>query len=753
MFGRGYIGNVQRCCLDPRVTVGVCVASAVILMVVMSIALRWDLLFVVIAGASFGLSTWLTRSITRAMICLFAAFGLFGLVYSIVASVMPTVVNDVRLSWSVGAIIVWALVVACALCSRQTSSKSEFSAAEMLGCWVAVAMALFVAVKIDYSHSLLSLLVHVEDNQAWVATTTQLHAAGGITTFNVLGPIIPTLEGVLLAQQRDGISMYNSTFSAYALAMILLPVVVFGLFRQPANRSRLGVIGFGLVATLWAYALPVLLFSSYGHLSAILVFLGLLVAVGAVVFEEVDLWSIPLVGGAIFFMGAAWFPIAPLGACLLVIFSVSYWRRVGRRGRLVIAVVAVLVMLALVAQVALVLNVRLGDGLGKVRAGLTSVYGSTGGTAAVDGLLLVLIIAAVVVFGLRTQWLDGPAHRLWVMCMVAFAYVVTVLTGAFLLKTISGYGPVKLQYLVGWAVLILLIAIAARLRLERSAVTAVLLGLVLLGFAIGGTGALVAGRWPGTGSNPSWLAAVEAVGNADDVLVSRSIGCFSSDKWQAYMCTRWVAGVIAAGDGVFLGYRLRVVNELDPAAAVNSLVESGQLANSGVIVLDPPHPDHTWGWRLINAVGVVYDGTGRVTREGSNGAKGGWANTGDVRWAKPGEAVVEAIRASPQSSGVQQIICYGSDPDETVSCSEFATHQLGGTTTQLLPGLKTGAEGAVDTALADGSLNRVVLLLLDLPAHEDLLPYQQRLFASVRSVYKVSPDGSITLVRAAPGWQ
>ncbi len=746
----GAIKGLHSRPVDSRIAAGIATTSATVLMALIGIALHWDLIYTVIAMGSFGFATWFARSIARATLSLFAAFGLVTLLHSVSAAVAPTLINDLRISWSVVSVAVWVCVVLCAVCANRARSLSQHSVSDLIGCWLGIVVATFIAIKIDYSGRLLPLLVHVEDNQAWVAVTTQTHAAGGLTTYGTLGPVIQVFLGVLLELQQAELSIHNSTFSAYALAMILLPLATVGLLRQSAHRTRLGLAAFTVVAALWAYSVPIVLFGSFGHLSAILVFLGLLIAIGAIVFEEVKAWSFPLVVGVLFFMGAMWFPLAPFAALLLIAFGIRYWRQATFGAKFAICVGAGAAVIVLVVQLGLVLSIQLGDGIEQIRASLTGVYASSGGTATFDGTLLLVVVAVLVVTGIRTNLLDAQARRLWVISLVALGYVVVVVGGASILKTVSGYGPVKLQYLVGWCVVIILIAIVARLRLEPRAVGAILIGLVILSFPYGQTGYILSRSWPGPGSNPAWLKAVERVGNDGG---SQPVGCFSNDKWAAYMCTRWVAGLTTAGDSLFLPYRLQYVNEQDPAGAIALLADSGQLRESSVIMLDAPDEAHEWGWDMILGAGMLYDVSGNQIENTVSRDELGWNMAAPTtRWATPGKAVLDGVRASPDASDVKEIVCYGRDPAEAAACSRFLTDQFGGTSTPFVQGLIDGAEQTVDTALSDGSLSSIVLLGLDLPSTSTALPYQRRLLDNVRAVYEANEDGSLRLVRADPGW-
>ena len=59
-------------------------------------------------------------------------------------------------------------------------------------------------------------------------------------------------------------------------------------------------------------------------------------------------------------------------------------------------------------------------------------------------------------------------------------------------------------------------------------------------------------------------------------------------------------------------YRLKVINEQDPSAEVQALIDSGVLAESDLVVLELPDENHPWGWDLIRGAGRVYRADGSL---------------------------------------------------------------------------------------------------------------------------------------------
>ncbi len=542
--------------------------------------------------------------------------------------------------------------------------------------------------------------------------------------------------------------------------------------------------------------------------------------------------------------------------------------------RIAVGVASTACVFALLKQLSVVLGFANGGGLGVLRDGLTSVYASQGGTATLDALVSVVLLIAFVTLSLLAGRLDVESRRILDFVGMLVGYTAAVWIGANLLKSLSGYGPVKVQFLAGSVAVVMLIAVGARIRIGWRGSAAVLVALLMFGIGYGHIGIVLQRAWPGQGSDPVWLTAIQKAMPVEGG--TRPVGCFSNDKWAAYSCTRWAGGLTSAGDGLFLSYRLQVVHEQDPAGVVAALITQGLMQQSDVIVLDAPDAAHPWGWDMIANAGRVYDATGRliggtemsradrlhavdgeswavparsvitaldgaspesditkivcyggdvaemvscsaqltgllpkgqtthlselasgdgayVTQASRGGAlrqvtvvlldptkmanvwqwavvaragqvydrqgvlldtravaalvrRGKWLAVKDTRWAKPAQALVDALLAKPPDQGVSEIICYGADPVESTVCSFFATEQLGKQSSGLMDGLVTGAEQTVLDAKAAGTLDDVVILALDLPPKEDLLPYQKVLFSSVEAIYQVTPAGGLRRV-------
>ncbi len=852
----------------------VALLSAAALGVTIGLALRWSPEYIIVAALSLALTTFFTRVISRTVAALIASIGLVALVYAVGVGLLPTVGLAFHVPLAGATIAVWIIAPLIGFSASRTGTREESNLVDIVACWLAIAMAAIIFIKIDYTAYLLRLLIHVEDNQAWALLTTQMHATPSLAGYGTLGPVMQVLEGFLLEQQRSGLSPYNSTFSAYALAMILVPVAVAGGFRSGSSRSGLRALAFFVVAVLLVFGQASVLFSNYGHLSAIWFFIALIAMGGLLAFEITALASLPLIVGTAAFAGAVWFPAAPLSIVVIVVIGYRLWRGSSVRTRIVLGVTATACVFALFLQLRLVLGLANGGGLGVLRDGLTSVYASQGGTATLNALVGVVLLIAFVALSLLAGRLDVESRRILNFVAMLVGYTAAVWIGANLLKSLSGYGPVKVEYLAGWVAVVMLIAVGARVQIGWRGSAAVLVALLMFGLGHGDIARTLQRAWPGQGSDPVWLTAIQKAMPVEGG--TRPVGCFSNDKWAAYFCTRWAGGLTSAGDGLFLSYRLQVVNEQDPAGVVAALITQGLMQQSDVIVLDSPDAAHPWGWDMIAHAGRVYDATGRliggteisrsdrlhavvgeswavparsvitaldgaapdsgitkivcyggdvaemvscsaqltgllpkgqtthlselasgdgayVTQASRGGAlqrvavvlldptkvTNFWqwvvvARAGkvydrqgvlldaravaalvqggkllvvkDTRWTQPAQALVDALLVKPPDPGVSEIICYGSDPAEASACSYFATEQLGKKSSALPDGLVTGAEQTVLYAKAAGTLDDVVILALDLPPKEDLLPYQKVLFESVEAVYQPTPSGGLRRV-------
>ena len=595
---------------DARVAEVVSVASGALLFATIGLALVWQPQVIVLGAVSFGLATWLARSLVRALMALVATFGLLGAGMTLLLAVSTELPATLHLQWTWFAYAWWGAFVLVAAGFRVAKVEPEFGLAELVGCWFAILSALRMSRRISYDNDLLTLLVHVEDNQAWVGLTTRVSAEKVMgTAFDYLGPVMPLMLGLLHEFQRSWPSEHNSTFSAYALAILITPLAAVGLYRRVAAHGAWVKVAFTGLLILWAYEVPLLLFASYGHLSAIWAFIFLLIGVSYLVFERTSSWASVVGAGLCLAFGSVWFPLIPLAAAVLVVVFVLGWHSRGIRGNVGIGLVVLLGITSLYEQLTAVIGAGAGDGFRGVETALLPLYAAKGGTAAIDSVLLALAVLGVVAVSFLLKRSEVFVAGYWKAGLALIAYVTAVFGGSYYLKVEIGYGPTKIAFICGFVVVMALIAIVMRLAMPQKSVLAVFMALALGSFIYGGAGAILARSWPGPGSTPIWLSPIEKV--ASGQATPKPIGCFSNQSFDAYMCTRWAGGLTPSGDGAFLDYRLNVINEIDPSASIDAMIKAGTLKESDLIVLEEPDAAHAWGWRLIRDAGTVFraDGT------------------------------------------------------------------------------------------------------------------------------------------------
>jgi len=594
---------------DGRIAEVVSVLMAGALGLAIGAALAWSIPYAVLAAIALAVTAWLAHSIARAVICFLGAIGTLAALFAGAVLVSQSLLASLRVSWGIAAIGVWVLTVVYGLLLRRIGGQREHGLAEIVGAFVAVVAALAVWRQVDYSSDLLRLLVHVEDNEAWVAVITQVTSSdyigpAFIPSFDGRGPVIATILGLLTVFQRADVPLYNVALSGWALAVLLTPVCAVSLLRRLSLRSALAIVVFAAIAVAWAWYLPFLLFASYGHLTAVWAFLFLLTAAAALMFEPGRLAAVPALAGLAFGVGATWYPIFPLGAAALALIAYRLLR--GEEGwrRIVGVIVAALTGLVLIFQT--------GQSVGLINApddvpfGIKNLYVAQGGTASLDGglqllVLISLVVLATVPVARRPEGADG----LWRLMIVAVAYVGAVFAGAQILKAGIGYGPTKVWLIVGFAVVVGLVTLAPRFSMPTRVVVAAALALTLGSLIYGGAGAALSRTWPGGGTDPQWLVALRTASESMDPSARRPIACVSNDKYAAYLCTRWGAGMTTGSAFPYLGYRLKVSQEQDPTSEIDALIADGTVARSDVIVLDPPDEARAWAWPLIENAGRV----------------------------------------------------------------------------------------------------------------------------------------------------
>ena len=591
------------------------ILSGFVLFLTLGLALSWSPAFVALGALAFGVTTWLVHSLTRAIACVFAAVGITAAVIGGLVLLDDSLLASLHVTWGWFSYAWWGVVVLVGLLARRSGLDRDFGLAELVGAWVGILTSISVWHKVDYSTSLLRLLVNLEDNEAWVALLTQIRSVDAIGPgfaehFDGRGPVIATILGLLGAFQGSQIPMYNAAFSVWAMAVLLTPLVATGLLRRCGVRSALPLALFAGVLIAWAYRVPFLLFLSYGHLTATWAFLFLLVAAAMLSFDSQRAGMIPMLSGLVFAMGTVWYPIFPLGVLGLLFIGWRCWRADrgwARIGGLAFAGLMLVSLVALMAQAVGIVGAPPG-----VSLGVSNLYAAQGGTATFDGTLQFLVPIAVVLIALVPMSLRPVmVDNLWRLMVVCVGYVGAVFAGAYLVKVGVGYGPTKVWFILGFAVVVGLVSLAPRFRMQPRGVVAVALALLMGSLFYGGTGDLLSRAWPGGGTDPVWLPAIQAVAKADGG-TPRPVACFSNDKYVGYLCTRWGAGLTTGEDFPFQDYRLHVAGELDPSEEINRLVSDGTLAKSDVIVMDMPDEGHAWGWTLIKSAGRVYGADGSL---------------------------------------------------------------------------------------------------------------------------------------------
>ncbi len=577
-------------------------------------ALEWSSITVAIATISVAAATWLAQSLVRAVQCLLVAIAGLALVIAVLIALATTLPATLHIEWRWVAYAWWLLVPIAALCFRWAGAQPAYGFAESVGALVGIASAVILIRSVDFHGQLLSLLVQYEDNQAWVSLVTQISNDRALGAgYTGLGPVVPTIIGLLWSWQKTEIPPYNAVYAAFVFAMVITPLIVVGLVR----RSRLGggvviTIFAGLLA-LWALHVPYLLFGSYGHLSAIWAFLALIAVAVLVVNERLSARCVPITMLLVYCVGAVWFPLIPLALVGLGFAAIALWRIEETRGRIIGFCVLLLGALVLLWQGgADTLGVRDPSAVTNVKGTLSGLYAAQGGTAALDGILQMLVLVGLVGLAFVPASKGGEVGRIWRLSLVATGYVACVFLGAYALKVQGSYGSTKMWFVVGSAVAIALIASIPHLKLPPRAVVATAIALLVGSFFLGGTGPFFSRDWIGLPTSPTWLPAITTVATEESPEDPHPVGCFSNDVLQGYLCTRWAAGLTIAGDSQFITYRLQIVNQIDPTDEINRMKADGTLANSWLVVMDLPDADHAWGWTLIEGAGRVYDANGKL---------------------------------------------------------------------------------------------------------------------------------------------
>ncbi len=587
-------------------------------------ALAWDTGYLVLAAAGFAACTWLARSLARALICVVAALGLIGALMVLLSSLDVELLGSLGIGWGVMFIAWWLVAVACAIGFRFAQVEKEFALAELLACLVSVTIAAIVASKINFHSDLLFYLVHAEDNAAWVGLSTQAAASSSIGSLFIgttMGPIMPMLLGLLSSAQQYDVPETNAVFALYTLAIVLTPLAAVTLLRGLSGRPRLPVIAFAAIVFAWAYAVPVLLYTNHGHLSAIWAFLGLLLVISYFAFDRATLWSLPIGLGLLLFLGGVWFPFAPLAACGAIVLALWSVRNSGRGGRLTVVALLGFGVIALIVQLQRS-GVPIGTDSAQLKVSLTSLYQSTGGTAAIDPTLLVMTLGGIVALAFFRARTGDPRRPLSALLIAIAAYLIAIYAGSSLLGVGGGYGVTKLTYILAMGSAVTLIAVIPRFTLPSRPLVTLIVVLGLGSFLYGGAGGLLQRSWPGDRGYPVWLAPVETVVSSQLPGHPRPVVCFAVEPFLSYNCTRWAGALTRAGDGEFLSYRLDIVaagaaRGAQAGTIVKTLARNGTLARSDVIFLEKPDKNTRWAQTLLQRGGRVFGPGGKPLKRRS----------------------------------------------------------------------------------------------------------------------------------------
>jgi len=579
-------------------------------------ALAWKPWYLVGVAVVAVTTTWLTGSIARAFAVLSAATGFVAALLAAGVMVREDLFATLHVGWGAVAIAWLVLVLAIAALWRRGGAAPEYGLTELVGAAVGLLVALLSALKVDVHASLVRLLVHVEDNEAWVGLATQVRTSefigpGFVAGFDGRGSVMATIVGLLGEFQGASIPLHNAAFAAWAVAVFLVPVAAVALLRRLGGHGALVAAAVALIVAGWAYFIPLRLFEGFGHLTATWAFLFLLVTAAIVAFDEQS----PIVGvvlsGLAFAMGTVWYPIFPLGLALLVLVV---WRSLGRdRGWRRTALIALATAIALVVLLQMLQAIGLIGAPPEVTSGLETLYAAQGGTANLDGTLAWMTPLALVGLAFLALTRSGEAGRLWRALCVALAYVGLVFAGAFFVGTGLGYGPTKVWFLLGFAIVIGLVALVPRIAMPGRALAVALLVLAFGSLVYGGSGLVLQRSWPGHGTDPAWLAALQAATGGQDATTARPVACFSGDKYNAYFCTRWAGGMSTGRPEPFLSYRLAVMGDRDPTPEIEALIASGALSAADIVMLDAPPADHPWAWKLLDNAGRVLGPDGNPT--------------------------------------------------------------------------------------------------------------------------------------------
>ena len=572
------------------------------------IAFAWSLIYILIAAAGFAACTWLARSLSRALISVVAALGVLAGLLGLGSRFSPELLTSLGINWSLVFVAWWLLALAGAAAYRRSNVEPDFGIAEMIGCGLGIAMAISVAIKLDFHSDLIGYMLQAEDNDAWLSLATHIAASDsvGATFSGNSGIVVPLMLGLLHTAQQATDPTPNAVFAAYSLGIMLSPLAATTLLRGVDNQRRLVIAAFAALVIVWAYHAPAILYSNFGHLAVLWCLLGLLLTISFAMFDRLLPWVLPVGLALVFFVGGGWFPIAALMMGIAVWFCWPFAKRLGPIGTGV-GVAALLVTAAILSVQAASIGLTPGGSQGTIDT-LKGLLGATGGTASVDPLILVAALGGVVGLSVASVRRGPPVDGALFIMLGLVAYLTAVYALSYALQTGVAYGITKMTFLLMSAVIVVLIAVIPRFNVPARPMAAIITVLAFGSFLSAGGGAdLLARTWPGEPRNPVFLAPLQTIAKSQNPANPRPIACFSADPMQAYQCTRLAESFTTAGDQ-FSGLRTAAVTGGDVVAQVTALRKTGVLERSDLLILTPL--TLPWGQQFFNDAGRVFDLSG-----------------------------------------------------------------------------------------------------------------------------------------------
>lgn len=597
----------------------VSVALGGMLFALLGIAMAWSLIYIVVAAVGFALCTWLAQSLARGLICVFASLGLLAAALALLSRLVPELFATLSLDWLVLFILWWVTALLGAWAYRQTGLGSDYGIAEIFGAIASLIIAAFVASKLNFHSDLLGYLTQAEDNAAWVTLTTAFGGSGSVGpefAGTATGAVVPLILGLLYSAQVSEIPASNAVFAAYTMIIVLTPLLAVSLLRALTKQRLMVTLSFSAITFAWAYGPPANFFSTFGHLSATIVFAGLLLVTSFYMFDRGPIAALPIGVGLCALIGGTWFPLAPLAATIAIVLCAQSALQSGRTVRLALLALSTVGLLVFSTQTVIITGSSAPslDFVERARNLMTQ----GGGTATIDPSILLIALGGTVALAAMAKWGDRFILGLSSLLMGFVFYVAALYALSAGLQVGLDYGVKKVTYLVVSVTVIGLIAAIPRFRVDSRPLVAVMIALTFGSFLYGGGSALLSREWPGELSNPRWLYALQKAVASQPSDEPRPVGCYGPDTLEAYLCTRWAGAVTRAGDQTLYPYRAAVVRGEDPSATVRELERTKTLEQVDLILLEPPDPSVPWSGNLFLQAGRVFGLDGEPIKRSKN---------------------------------------------------------------------------------------------------------------------------------------